>query len=115
MNVATELVRIRCASREKPPTGWFLGSLEHSVVISESVGDREWHAGTASVVITPDSSMRMAGYGAREEPAEGTLQDLHAKAVALSKWVTAVVDRLNCILAVSNQGCRETERLPRRV
>lgn len=39
----------------------------------------EWRAGTATAVITPDEPMRMAGYGAREEPAEGTLQDLHAK------------------------------------
>ncbi|XVH33165.1 neutral/alkaline non-lysosomal ceramidase N-terminal domain-containing protein (plasmid) [Haloferacaceae archaeon DSL9] len=43
----------------------------------------EWQAGVASERITPTEAMRMAGYGAREEPAEGTLQDLHAKAVAL--------------------------------
>lgn len=43
----------------------------------------EWNAGTATAVITPSEPMRMAGYGAREEPADGTLQDLHAKAVAL--------------------------------
>ncbi|MFC7212666.1 neutral/alkaline non-lysosomal ceramidase N-terminal domain-containing protein [Saliphagus sp. GCM10025334] len=45
--------------------------------------DHEWRAGTASEVITPEESMRMAGFGAREEPSEGTLQDLHAKAIAL--------------------------------
>lgn len=51
--------------------------------MSETDREREWLAGTATEVITPTEPMRMAGYGAREEPAEGTLQDLHAKAVAL--------------------------------
>lgn len=42
----------------------------------------EWRAGTATADITPTEPMRMAGYGSREEPAEGTLQNIHAKAVA---------------------------------
>ncbi|WP_312907478.1 neutral/alkaline non-lysosomal ceramidase N-terminal domain-containing protein [Natronosalvus caseinilyticus] len=51
--------------------------------MSTTDDDHEWRAGTASEVITPEESMRMAGFGAREEPSEGTLQDLHAKAIAL--------------------------------
>ncbi|MFC7230907.1 neutral/alkaline non-lysosomal ceramidase N-terminal domain-containing protein [Saliphagus sp. GCM10025308] len=51
--------------------------------MSTTDNDHEWRAGTASEVITPEESMRMAGFGAREEPSEGTLQDLHAKAIAL--------------------------------
>lgn len=50
--------------------------------MSETDREHEWLAGTATAIITPSEPMRMAGYGAREEPAEGTLQDLHAKAVA---------------------------------
>ncbi|HKJ66551.1 MAG TPA: neutral/alkaline non-lysosomal ceramidase N-terminal domain-containing protein, partial [bacterium] len=42
-----------------------------------------WKAGTARVDITPDSPMWMAGYAARTRPAEGTLQRLWAKAVAI--------------------------------
>lgn len=50
--------------------------------MSDPNREHEWLAGTATEVITPTEPMRMAGYGAREEPAEGTLQDLHAKAIA---------------------------------
>lgn len=42
-----------------------------------------WRAGVASVVITPDVPTWMAGYAARTKPAEGKLQDLHAKALAV--------------------------------
>lgn len=52
------------------------------VRMSGSEAEAEWRVGTATETITPAESMRMAGYGAREEPSEGTLQDLHAKAVA---------------------------------
>jgi len=40
-------------------------------------------AGVASIVITPDESMWMAGYAARNKPSEGKVHDLHAKALAL--------------------------------
>ena len=42
-----------------------------------------WKAGAASVVITPEKNMWMAGYGFRKKPAEGKVQDLFAKALAL--------------------------------
>jgi hypothetical protein len=44
--------------------------------------DGPWKAGVAKVVITPEESMWMAGYGARNKPSEGKLQDLYAKALA---------------------------------
>lgn len=43
----------------------------------------EWKAGVATVRITPVEPMWMAGYAARTKPAEGTAQDLFAKALAL--------------------------------
>src|SRR5262245_49363033 len=43
----------------------------------------EWKAGIASAVITPTTSMLMAGYAARKEPSEGTEQELFAKALAI--------------------------------
>ena len=43
----------------------------------------EWKAGVASAVITPKRPLRMAGYAGRKEPAEGTEQDLFAKALAV--------------------------------
>lgn len=42
-----------------------------------------WKAGVATVKITPDRRMPMAGYASRKEPAEGTEQDLFAKALAI--------------------------------
>jgi len=43
----------------------------------------EWRAGAAAAMITPERPLRMAGYAARKEPAEGAEQDLFAKALAL--------------------------------
>lgn len=42
-----------------------------------------WKAGLASVVVTPDKLIWMAGYAGRDKPAEGKVQDLFAKALAL--------------------------------
>ncbi|OQY95259.1 MAG: hypothetical protein B6D37_06265 [Sphingobacteriales bacterium UTBCD1] len=44
---------------------------------------RSWKAGVARVTITPKEPMWLAGYVFRDHPAEGTLQDLWAKALAL--------------------------------
>jgi len=43
----------------------------------------KWKAGVASIVITPERSMWMAGYAARNKPSEGKIHDLRAKALAL--------------------------------
>lgn len=45
--------------------------------------ESEWRAGFASARITPERYIWMAGYAARDRPAEGKLTDLHAKALAL--------------------------------
>src|SRR4051812_34378590 len=42
-----------------------------------------WKAGAASVVVTPETNLWMAGYAARKKPAEAKVQDLFAKAIAL--------------------------------
>ncbi len=43
----------------------------------------EWKAGAAAAVITPEMPLSMAGYAGRKEPAEGTEQELFAKALAV--------------------------------
>lgn len=45
--------------------------------------DQLWKAGVARTVITPREYMWMAGFAARDKPAEGILHDLWAKALAL--------------------------------
>ena len=42
-----------------------------------------WKAGVAKIPITPTNSLWMAGFGARTNGSRGTLQELHAKALAL--------------------------------
>jgi hypothetical protein len=56
-------------------------------------------AGLASIVITPEEPMWMAGYAARNKPSEGKVHDLHAKALALedehgTRLVIVTVDLL---------------------
>jgi hypothetical protein len=46
-------------------------------------GDDGFLAGIARQVITPDNSLWMAGYAARDKPAEGKEQELYVKALAL--------------------------------
>ena len=48
-----------------------------------ATGQPVWKGGVAKVVITPEKSMWMAGYGFRDHESEGTLHDLWAKALAL--------------------------------
>lgn len=43
----------------------------------------DWQAGFAKVVITPDEPMFASGYGGRNKPTEGKVNDLHARAAAL--------------------------------
>ena len=42
-----------------------------------------WKAGTAVAKVTPQKMLWMAGYAARKKPAEGKVQELFAKALAL--------------------------------
>ena len=43
----------------------------------------EWQAGLGREKITPEQPMWLSGYGGRNQPAEGTLHDLWAKAIVL--------------------------------
>jgi hypothetical protein len=42
-----------------------------------------WHAGVATIVVTPREPIFLKGYGARTKPSEGVRQDLYVKALAL--------------------------------
>jgi neutral ceramidase len=66
-----------------------------------------WKAGVASVVITPQESIWLAGYGMRTKPSDGVLQDIHAKALALedetgARTVLVTADLLGFIREVSD-------------
>jgi hypothetical protein len=54
--------------------------------------NRAWKAGIASVVITPEKELWMAGYASRNKPAEGKETDLYGKALAIEDgWGTRLV------------------------
>ncbi len=52
-------------------------------VASAETHGAEWLAGAASVSITPDDPVWMAGYSSRNQPSLGVSQDLHAKALVV--------------------------------
>ncbi len=54
-----------------------------AALLSTTSAAASWMAGTASTSITPEEKTWMAGYASRTEPARGTLQDIHARALAL--------------------------------
>lgn len=67
------------------------------LVTAPSASGEGWKAGASTAKITPESSMWMAGYAARNKPSEGTAQDLFAKALALedaagNRMVVVTVD-----------------------
>ncbi len=79
-----------------------------------------WKAGVASVVITPEDSMWMAGYAARTKPSEGKIHDLHAKALALEdahgmRLVIVAIDLLGIPRGLRDRlekECSQQYRLP---
>ena len=58
-------------------------SLYAQKVLLSTESDELWQAGVARTVITPREYMWMAGFAARDKPADGILHDLWAKALAL--------------------------------
>ena len=57
-----------------------------SPALAEGVS-AQWKAGIATVKVTPEDSMWMAGYAARNKPSEGKIHDLFAKALAVEDAV----------------------------
>lgn len=73
-----------------------------------------WRAGVAVTKITPDTLMWMAGYAARKKPAEGTLQDLYAKALALEdengqRAVIVTLDLIGVLTSIREAVEKEVE------
>ncbi len=74
-----------------------------------------WKAGFAKVKITPHGSLWMAGYAARTHASQGTLLDLHAKALALEdesghRAVLVTTDLLGLPRDVSEEIARRVQQ-----
>ncbi len=52
-------------------------------VHGQSGNSKDWRAGVARMVITPEHSQWMAGYGDRDRPSEGKIMEIWAKALAI--------------------------------
>src|SRR5262245_43568664 len=82
---------------------------------------KTWKAGAAKVKITPEKLMWMSGYAARDKPAEGTLHDLWAKALALEdaggrRCVLVTMDLVGIERALAQEVCADLAKqykLPR--
>jgi neutral ceramidase len=86
----------------------------HALVLGLSLGQsgllgaqNHWRAGVASVDITPDQPIWLAGYGTRTKPSEGVLQRIHAKALVIedetgARTVLVTSDLLGFVKEVSN-------------
>ena len=80
----------------------------------------DWKTGVATADITPDRPMWMAGYAARTKPAEGTAQNLFAKALALedaggTRAVIVTLDLISVPRSLRDHvaaAAREKYRLP---
>lgn len=79
-----------------------------------------WKAGAASVVITPEKELWMAGYAARTKPAEGKETDLYGKALALedgrgTRFVLVTLDLIGVPQSLRKnleRRCGEAYKLP---
>lgn len=74
-----------------------------------------WKVGLASIVVTPEKFIWMAGYAARNKPAEGKIHDLFAKALVLEDEAGAqqVIVTLDLIGVPKDLRRRIAERLQR--
>ena len=73
--------------------------------------DAAWKAGVAKAAITPDTYMAMSGYGGRDNPADGKLTDLWAKAAVLedadgNRGVIITLDLVGIDRTLSAAICR---------
>lgn len=98
-----------------------LSGLSFAETVRESPPGSSFQIGVGRVVITPKSSMWMAGYAARKSPSEGALQDLWAKALAFedstgAKTVIVTTDLLGLPAPLSRavaDGAKERFGIPR--
>ncbi len=81
-------------------------------VLTNAEDQGGWKAGVARVAITPEESLWMAGYAARTKPADGTLTELHAKALAFedatgTRAVMVTTDLISIPRVLREQVSRE--------
>lgn len=98
------LVPLVCASEGR--------DLPEHTPTSPAQEEGSWKAGVARIKITPERPLWMAGYASRNRPAEGTLIDIWAKALALedpagNRGLLITLDLLGVDRKLSQAICTE--------
>lgn len=80
-----------------------------------AIAPSTFKAGLAKVVITPEKNIWMAGYAARNKPAEGKLQDLYARALAIedgrgNRVVLVTTDLLGLPRALTSENSEHANK-----
>jgi hypothetical protein len=84
------------------------------IVAASAHAGEGWKAGAASAKITPEGPLWTSGFSKRTQPAEGTSQELFAKALALEApggrlAVLVTLDVVGCESLRSRCCCRAAE------
>jgi neutral ceramidase len=111
--------------RVRPSVGWGIGndpariflsaiSVVAFAVLCAYPAELEWKAGLASVKITPERPVPMAGYAGRTKPFERVEQDIYAKALALedrlgNRAVLVTTDLIGIPRAVAEPVCQRIQ------
>lgn len=74
-----------------------------------------WKVGIATADITPGQPIRMAGYGGRKKPSQGTVEALHAKAITFednkgNRSVMVTLDLIGVIAELRKQVAAEVQK-----
>src|SRR6476660_4491907 len=80
-----------------------------------NAAEMEWKAGLATVKITPEKPVPMAGYASRTKPFEKVEQDIYAKALALEdrqghRAVLVTSDLLSLSRAIAEPVCERIQQ-----
>jgi len=94
----------------KPVAAVVISLLVLNSASSTNAAEAEWKAGLATIKITPEKPVPMAGYASRTKPFEKVEQDIYAKALALEdrsgqRAVLVTTDLLGLSRAVAEPIC----------
>src|SRR5205809_5827058 len=94
-----------------------VGILLFSLVAARcpNAAEIEWKAGLATVKITPEKPVPMAGYASRTKPFDKVEQDIYAKALALEdrrgyRAILMTTDLLGLPRAIAEPVCERIEQ-----
>lgn len=91
---------------------FFLSTVSRAA--TEPDKDAVWKVGVATTNITPDRPIRMAGYGGRKKPSQGTVEPIYAKAITFEddkgkRSVMVTLDLIGVVTALREKVAKAVE------